>query len=184
MKNEMVQNEQLENENAHENMKRTKKNGKKTKMKNNTEKHEKTTIHNEKGSRKNVLWQFPTSILRAKEEQLAKTRKNKNEKDSRTKTPLTMDNFQGKGRKHNQHKNENTTKKNPKGFEKKLFLIIFKEKEGKITKTIRKRNQMKRNEKGSRTKILVAIPKTIFEAKEKQWKCQREEKQDKKNEIT
>ena len=43
---------------------------------------------------------------------------------------------------------------------------------------------MKRNEKGSRTKILVAIPKTIFEAKEKQWKCQREEKQDKKNEIT
>jgi len=106
--------------------------------------------------------------LKAKEEQLAKTKKNKNEKDSRTKTPLTMDNFQGKGRKHNQHKNENTTKKNPKGFEKKLFLIIFKEKEGKITKTIRKRNQMKRNEKGSRTKILVAIPKTIFEAKEKQ----------------
>ena len=121
MKNEMVQNEQLENENAHENMKRTKKNGKKTKMKNNTEKHEKTTINNEKGSRKNVLWQFPTSILKAKEEQLAKTRKNKNEKDSRTKTPLTMDNFQGKGRKHNQHKNENTTKKNQKGSRKNSF---------------------------------------------------------------
>jgi hypothetical protein len=71
-----------------------------------------------------------------------------------------MDNFQGKGRKHNQHTQKRKhNEKKPKRVREKTLFDNFKEKEGKITKTIRKRNQMKRNEKGSRKKSWWQFPR-------------------------
>ena len=55
-----------------------------------------------------------------------------------------MDNFQGKGRKHNQHKNENTTKKKTKRV---LEKTLFDNFQGKRRKNNQNNTETKPNEK-------------------------------------
>ena len=106
---------------------------------------------NEKGSRKSSFWQFPRSILKAKEGKNAKTKKKKREK-----APLAIPQVSFKGQ---ERKKLPKRKKHEKGSRKSSFWqfpkSVLKAQKGKIANTRKKR-------KGFEKKLLLAIPQVNF----------------------
>ena len=125
-----------------------------------TKKNEKNE-KNEKGSRKSSFWQFPRSILKAKEgkkcQNEEKTKKQwKKMKRVREKAPLAIPQVSFKGK---ERKKIPKRKNNEKGSRKSSFWqfpkSVLKAQKGKIA-------NMRKKRKGFEKKLLLAIPQVNF----------------------